>query len=141
MAGKYAVVTGASSGIGRELARVLAEESYDLLINAEDAELAEAEHELSAGGANVEAVRADLSKPKGVKDLYTRIGAANGGCRASAISRALASPHLPKARSPASLSRCRASCLSSGPMRWRASPSPGFRYPPRASRPSRRGPF
>jgi len=74
--GAYAVVTGASSGIGRELARILADEGYDLLINAEDAELADAERELSGSGVAVEAVRADLSKPKGVKDLYARIEAA-----------------------------------------------------------------
>lgn len=73
--GKYAVVTGASSGIGRELALVLAEEGYDLLINAEDAELADVERELASSGAGVEAVTADLSKPKGVKDLYARIEA------------------------------------------------------------------
>jgi short-subunit dehydrogenase len=41
-----AVVTGASSGIGFELAKVFAENGYDLMIAAEDAELAEAQREL-----------------------------------------------------------------------------------------------
>jgi short-subunit dehydrogenase len=36
---RFAVVTGASSGIGFELARVFAEEGFDLLITAEDEEL------------------------------------------------------------------------------------------------------
>jgi short-subunit dehydrogenase len=70
---RFAVVTGASSGIGLELGRVLAEEGYDLLITAEDAELDDAKRVLSAQGASVQAVRADLSKPKGVKDVYKAI--------------------------------------------------------------------
>lgn len=73
--GKYAVVTGASTGIGRELARILADEGYDLLICAENPELEEAERDLGTRGVAVEAVKADLSKPKGVKDLYARIEA------------------------------------------------------------------
>lgn len=47
----FAVVTGAASGIGVELAKVLADEGYDLLINAEDADLAEAQRELAVRGA------------------------------------------------------------------------------------------
>jgi uncharacterized protein len=68
-----AVVTGASSGIGFELARVLAENDFDLIVNAEDAELAEAEVALKETGVQVEAVRADLAEPGGVEELYRRI--------------------------------------------------------------------
>jgi uncharacterized protein len=71
---QFAVVTGASSGIGYELAKVLADNGYDLLINAEDAELAEAETELRQSGAEVISVRADLAEASGVKELYRRIG-------------------------------------------------------------------
>jgi uncharacterized protein len=71
--GEFAVVTGASSGIGFELARVLADEGFDLLINAEDAELDSATAELEAQGAVVEAVKADLSAPEGVEILYAAI--------------------------------------------------------------------
>jgi uncharacterized protein len=68
-----AVITGASSGIGFELARVFAEHGFDLLINAEDKRLEEAGRRLGGNGTAVEAVRADLSKRKGVEKLYARI--------------------------------------------------------------------
>src|SRR5215207_3552462 len=71
-----AVVTGASSGIGRELAKQFAEHDFDLLITAEDAELDDAARELQALGATVEPVRVDLASPTGVDELYARITAA-----------------------------------------------------------------
>ena len=68
-----AMITGASSGIGYELAKVFAENGFALLINAEDAELETAERELRSAGADVEAVRADLTKPEEVERLYGRV--------------------------------------------------------------------
>jgi short-subunit dehydrogenase len=68
----FAVITGASRGIGFELARVFAENGFDLLINAED-DLSDAQRSLANEEAQIEAVRADLSKPKGVEKLYERI--------------------------------------------------------------------
>ena len=44
----FAVVTGASSGIGLELARQFLENGFDVLITAEDEELAAARAELAA---------------------------------------------------------------------------------------------
>jgi short-subunit dehydrogenase len=70
---QFAVITGASSGIGYELAKIFAENGFDLLINAEDDRLAEAERSLAAGGAAVQSVRADLSTPQGVEELYDAI--------------------------------------------------------------------
>lgn len=70
---RLAVVTGASSGIGLELARVFAENGFDLLIAAEDNELHPAQEELKETGASVQAHRVDLSKEEGVKELYMHI--------------------------------------------------------------------
>src|SRR3954447_5739989 len=73
--GEFAVVTGASSGIGFELAKVLAEEGYDLLITAEDVEIEAAQRELNQLTASVECTREDLSSEQGVQRLYERIKA------------------------------------------------------------------
>jgi short-subunit dehydrogenase len=70
---KLAVVTGASSGIGFELAKVFAEEGFDLLIAAEDAELTGAQESLKATGAEVQAHRVDLATEAGVIELYRHI--------------------------------------------------------------------
>jgi short-subunit dehydrogenase len=72
-----AVITGASSGIGYELARIFGEEGYDLLLAAEDGELTQAQEQLTATGATVEAHRVDLAKEEGVFELYSHI--ANAG--------------------------------------------------------------
>jgi len=63
-----AVVTGASSGIGLELAKLCAQAGHDLLIAA-DRPLEEARTELVAAGAHVEAVQADLGTTQGVDKL------------------------------------------------------------------------
>jgi uncharacterized protein len=68
----FAVITGASSGIGFELAKIFAENGFDLLINAED-DLSDAQRSLANEESQIEAVRADLSKPKGVEKLYEHI--------------------------------------------------------------------
>src|SRR4051794_2406976 len=69
MSKSLAVVTGASSGIGFELAKQFATNDFDLLVAAEDAELATAAAELQGLGARVEAVRVDLATPAGVEEL------------------------------------------------------------------------
>ena len=69
-----AMVTGASSGIGFELAKRCAEEGFDLLIAADEA-IDEASRALREAGAGVQAVEADLATSDGVARLYA---AANG---------------------------------------------------------------
>jgi short-subunit dehydrogenase len=68
-----ALVTGASSGIGFELAKQFAEHGYDLVVAAEDEELADAGRELAARGVQVESVRVDLSRGEGVDELYQHV--------------------------------------------------------------------
>jgi short-subunit dehydrogenase len=70
-----AVVTGASSGIGFELAKVFAEEGFDLLITAEDEEIETARRELNQLTASVECTRLDLSREEEVTRLHERIQA------------------------------------------------------------------
>jgi short-subunit dehydrogenase len=71
----FAVVTGASSGIGFELAKVFGENGYDLLITAEDEEIDAAQRELNQLTASVECTRVDLSDADGVERLHERIQA------------------------------------------------------------------
>jgi short-subunit dehydrogenase len=56
-----AVVTGASSGIGYELAKVFARNGFDLLVIAEDRGIMEAGNAFRSLGAQVETLQADLS--------------------------------------------------------------------------------
>jgi short-subunit dehydrogenase len=69
-----AVVTGASSGIGFELARCCAEAQFDLVIAADEPQIDEAAGQLSATGRKVEPVQADLATAEGVDKLYGAIG-------------------------------------------------------------------
>jgi short-subunit dehydrogenase len=69
-----AVVTGASSGIGYELARQFAEHGYDLLIAAEDAGIEQAGQQLRRdGGPEVRTCRVDLATYDGVEELAADI--------------------------------------------------------------------
>jgi uncharacterized protein len=72
---QLALVTGASSGIGLELARQFVENGFDVIINAEDDELAAAEASLAGNGAEVRAVKADLSTYDGVERLWAAVAA------------------------------------------------------------------
>jgi short-subunit dehydrogenase len=67
-----AVVTGASSGIGYELAKLCAGNGFDLVLAA-DRPLGEAARELRGLGARVDAVETDLATVEGVDELYDAI--------------------------------------------------------------------
>jgi len=69
-----AVVTGASSGIGYELAKLAAEDGYDLVIAADEPSIVEAQAGLEQNGTRVEALQVDLSTTQGVDQLLELIG-------------------------------------------------------------------
>lgn len=68
-----AVVTGASTGIGRELARIAAEHGYDLVIAADEPLIEDTAIYLRGFGIEVLPVQADLSTTGGVDELCARI--------------------------------------------------------------------
>jgi uncharacterized protein len=76
VARQMAVVTGASTGIGLELARLCAERKLDLIIAADEPLIANAARELSLLGANCTPVECDLSCAEGVEKLRSAIAAA-----------------------------------------------------------------
>jgi uncharacterized protein len=68
-----AVVTGASSGIGLELARLCADNGFDLVIAADESRIEEAAAELREHGARCTAVECDLATSRGVEQLLDAI--------------------------------------------------------------------
>lgn len=69
-----AIVTGASTGIGLELAKEAANHGYDLLIAADEPQIETAATELRALNVGVQAVQADLSTTEGVDKLLAAVG-------------------------------------------------------------------
>lgn len=68
------VITGTSSGIGYQLARLCAEDGHDIIVAADRPELVEAAQALEALGARVEQIQTDLSTVEGVDRLLGLIG-------------------------------------------------------------------
>jgi short-subunit dehydrogenase len=68
--GKLALVTGASTGIGYELAKRCAEDGFDLLVAADEPEIHTAAEDFKKLGVEVEAIEADLATIEGVDKLY-----------------------------------------------------------------------
>jgi short-subunit dehydrogenase len=81
----YAVVTGASSGIGLELVRVFAKNGFDVLMTAENAELAEAARQVEGLGGTVQTVQSDLAHYEGVEKLWKEVQATGRPVDALAI--------------------------------------------------------
>lgn len=65
---KLALITGASSGIGREIAQLAASDGYDLIVAA-DEPFVDAAAGLAANGVGVETVEADLATAAGIEQL------------------------------------------------------------------------
>ncbi|WP_105424996.1 SDR family NAD(P)-dependent oxidoreductase [Neorhizobium tomejilense] len=70
-----AVVTGASTGIGYELAKCAAQDGYDLVIAADEPQIQDAGVKLREFGGKVEAMQADLATPDGVRRFVAGITA------------------------------------------------------------------
>jgi len=70
---QFAIVTGASSGIGYALAERCAEHGFDLLIAADDAGIVNAAARLREHGGTVDAVQADLATRAGIDQLQAAI--------------------------------------------------------------------
>jgi short-subunit dehydrogenase len=69
-----AVVTGASSGIGYELAKQFGQHGFDVVVAAEDAELAQAATRLRTDtDAQITPVQVDLATFEGCEELYRRV--------------------------------------------------------------------
>jgi short-subunit dehydrogenase len=73
--GKLAIVTGASTGIGFELAHIAAKEGYDLLVVADEPLINNAADDFKQYGTQVTSIEADLATLEGNDQL---LAAANG---------------------------------------------------------------
>lgn len=70
---KLAIVTGASSGIGLEIAKLAAQDGYDLIVAA-DTPFVEAGPALKDFDVSVEEIEADLATKQGVEQLLSTVG-------------------------------------------------------------------
>jgi short-subunit dehydrogenase len=71
--GQLAIVTGASTGIGYELAKCCGAAGFDLLVVADEPEIHQAAEDFQNLGVKVDAVEADLATIEGVDTLYAAL--------------------------------------------------------------------
>ncbi len=74
MADKLAIVTGASTGIGFELASLAAQQGYDLIVVADEALIDAAARDFGQFGTQVQSVQVDLATIDGVDALLAAAG-------------------------------------------------------------------
>ena len=73
---KYALITGGTSGIGLELAKLFAKDQYNLVIVARDqTELEVASSELKSSGVKVITLAKDLFQPHAAEEVYNEVKA------------------------------------------------------------------
>ena len=70
----FAIITGASTGIGLELAQIAAREGYDLLVVADEPRIDAAADALRRHGGYVRSLQADLATLDGVDQLLEAAG-------------------------------------------------------------------
>jgi short-subunit dehydrogenase len=73
MAEQFALITGASSGIGFSLAKELASRGYDLAVSSSGERLSGVSEKLRAMGVEVIDIQADLATREGVKQLWDQV--------------------------------------------------------------------
>ncbi|MEO7691415.1 MAG: SDR family NAD(P)-dependent oxidoreductase [Sphingomonas sp.] len=71
---KFAIITGASTGIGFELATLAAKNGYDLLVVADEPLIEAAAADFKQFGTEVQSVEADLATIEGVDRLLSATG-------------------------------------------------------------------
>ena len=89
MTGDLAVVTGASTGLGYQFARLAHEDGHPLLICADEEEIHVAADKLRSLGAEVEAMVVDLSTRDGVMAFWDRFAHRDVGVFVANAGRAL----------------------------------------------------
>ena len=68
------LITGASSGIGKDMARILGEKKHELVLVARDEEkLEQVRTEIEKDGAKVETISMDLSNADNCKTLHNMV--------------------------------------------------------------------
>lgn len=82
---RLALITGASSGIGHELAELFVADGFDLIICAEDFAVDDVADRLRARGREVTSVRADLRTAEGVEALYAAVQSTGRPLAAAAL--------------------------------------------------------
>ena len=92
-----AVVTGASTGIGYELALCCAREGFDLVVAADEDRIMTVQKDFAALGNDVKAIKADLSTVEGVDALYAAIKKyeAKTGVKVDTLRKAIPAGRLP----------------------------------------------
>jgi short-subunit dehydrogenase len=82
---EFALVTGASSGIGRELSLIFARNGFDLLLCAEDGGLESVAEQCRQEGASVATLQRDLRDAAAVDELHTVLTATGRPVTAAAV--------------------------------------------------------
>lgn len=68
------LITGASSGMGKDMAKILSRKGNDLVLVARDMEKLEIlKNELSGTGSNIEIISMDLSDNNNCIELYKKV--------------------------------------------------------------------
>ena len=130
----FAVVTGASTGIGYHLARIFAEEDFDVLITADELRIQEAAREIELAGGRVYAVQADLTRPEEVERLWQEVEKTGRDVDAIAINAGIGTSgdfssetdlrqEKRNDRAPAESDRDRCGCDRTRPRCWRSAPA------------------